>query len=260
MKIFKKFLFVFFIALLGSAIIKNSFFDTPTKIFKKFSKQINELNQESITANLYSKERVLTYKIYYMSLIPMGTLKLSTLPGKDETNFSIFASTKDSYLDDFVNASIEINSHFNNKTLLPYLFNETTLVRGKKKFKEIEFDRRELVASIGDRKIKIYKDTYDCLGVFINMIGMPFELNKSRTSNLLSKDEIYNLTAEPIKFLDETAQLIVSIDREEFNSLHGARFYVWITNGSSRIPLLFKSWTPVGYVSVVLNSIEIKED
>lgn len=257
-KAFKKIILIAVIMLIVAAIIKNSFYDTPSRSIKLISYNLHKLNQNDLETNIFNTKKKLVYKIYYWSLIPLGEFSLSTEPTLDTILFSIKSTTEDSYMDRFIQASISIESYLDKKDRLTSFSREITNVRGKEKIKELKFDRKNLIVIRNDTKTKIFKDTCDWLGSFINMLVLPFELGKPTSFKLLSKDEIYDFTAEPVEFRGDSIKILVNVERDDFTSIHGAKFFVWITSGNARVPLVFKGWTPFGYLSAVLSEIEIE--
>jgi len=249
-------MFSFWIILFFSilALLKGSIYDTPQRCYDTAAAVLGK-NGERAAAAL-SGDYTLVYKIYYFSLIPMGTFKISKTQRREGPVFTGEALTDDSFADIFVHASMHMESHFNGKSGMPYRYVETTRVRDKIKQKTIVFDHAERIASYGDMKIKIYEDTCDPLGAFVKALHFPFVGTSEYSIDLLSKKTIYLLSAKKSHESKEFFEILVDVRRENRTSSHGATFKVWLTS-AGRIPLVFKSWTPAGYVSVVIEKIEI---
>ena len=237
------------------ALLKDLIYDTPQRCYDTASAAIGSNGGRA--AEVLGGDYTLVYKIHYFSLIPLGTFKISRTDRGVGPVFTGEALTDDSFADIFVDASIRIESHFSRESDMPYRYVETTRVRDKIKVKEIEFDRTEKIASLGDKKIKIDENTCDPLGAFVKALDLPFLEDREYLVGLLAKKTIYRLTAKKTRPSKEFFEALVDVRREDGTSSHGATFKVWLTSGAERIPLLFKSWTPAGYMSVVLEKIEI---
>ncbi len=237
------------------ALLKNFIHDTPQRCYATVAGAIGKNGKRA--AEVLDGDYTLVYKISYFSLIPMGTFKISKTERRKGPVFTGEALTDNTFIDIFVQASIRVESHFSREFNMPYRYVETSKVRDKIVTKEIEFDRAGKIAFREDMKIRIYADTYDPLGAFVKALNLPFDGDREYAINFLSKKSIYLLTAKKTHQSKEFFEILVDVRRENRTSSHGATLKVWLTSGAGRIPLLFKSWTPAGYVSVVLEKIEI---
>ncbi|GEM_PF-3174743 len=256
LKKIKIFLLVFFLGLVVSGIIKDKFFDAPQNCLKK---TMPLASKNDINTNVLMTDKTLVYKMYFWSLIPMGELHYSTQTGASDIVFSFEALTKNSFIEKFITAQARVESYFSKEDLLPYKYAERTEVKGKVKQKEVLYDRVNLLSVQGDKKIKIYPDTYDPIGAFVHMLTLPLEPNKDHNIPFLIGYDMYIFKAKLINTTRGIDEVSIDMRRQNLTSSHGGRLHVWITSDNKRVPLLFKSWTPVGYASVVLDKVLIKQ-
>jgi hypothetical protein len=236
---------VFFTA---TAFLKDVLYDTPQRVVRLAS-AVKGMESYS-----------LSYKIYYMSLIPVGTLKMSRRISSIGPIYAAEASTEASPADIFVRAKASLESVFDAQTNLPLRYTEMTTVNGSVKKKEIEFDRENGIAISFDQKVRINENTYDPLGAFAAAIDFPYADENDHLLGLLSKESLYFLKAKKVGFSKDFIEVAIYVAREDLTSSHGATLQAWLTNDSPRFPLVIKSWTPIGYASGVLDKVEIHED
>jgi hypothetical protein len=254
LKKIKIFLMILIVGLICTGIAKDKIFDTPENAYKKLG---FFADQNNLDTNIFGISRVLTFKLYYWSLIPMGELRFVTNASRQDTIFSAEALSKGSFVGNFITASARIESHFSKKDdLLPYKYVETTNVKGIIKTKEVLYDRQALLSIRGKKKTRISKDTYDPLGAFIHMLALPLETGESSDILFISGGDLYNLRAALLKEGPRIMEVLVDIKRQNLTSSHGGTLHVWVSNDDRRIPLAFKSWTPAGYASAILNKVE----
>ncbi len=239
----KQYIVLFFLLLLFIAFIKDKAIDTPARA------------KRMIDDNRLAADKFLNYRINYGVLFPIGILRLEKKAFPDSNMYSIEANTRDSIIELFTSAKFRIESYFS-KEGLPYLYLESSDVIGDKKDKKIYFDQDNLLASRDDAKIKLDEPTYDPLGAFIYLISRRLETGTTRKVPCLSKQVLYIMKGDVIEVKNGVAKIAIDIRRQDRTSNHGASFYVWVTADEKRIPLVFKSWTPIGYVTVILEKPE----
>jgi len=239
-------LLMFILVLIVAGIIKDKVFDTPENCLKKLR-----------SLSMQDNPKVLTYKMYFWSLIPMGELTFETSKSDAGTVFSAQAVTKSSFLEKFMTASARVESHSDREDLLPYKYVERTEVKGKIKEKEVLYDRERLLAIRGDKKIKIPEGTYDPLGAFVRLLALRPEKDIEHNILFISGGDLYNLKAMVMSEKQGIKEISIDMRRANKTSSHGATFSVW-TTADNGLPLAFKSWTPVGYASVVLDKLEVQ--
>lgn len=237
-------------------VIKDKIFDTAQNCKKKTD--IPSIFPESKT-NIFETPRILVYRLYFWSLIPVGELRISTRPQDSSIVFAAEVDSAKSFVERFVVAKAGVESHFSKKDLLPYKYVERTEVNGKIKEKEVLYDRENLLAIQGERKIRIAKDTMDPLGAFIQMLTLSLEQGKDVAIPFMSGGDLYNFKVTSLHADAGVEEVRIDIKRKNLTSSHGGYLHVWLTRDHSRIPLVFKSWTPAGYASVVLDRIETDE-
>ncbi|MBI5873606.1 MAG: DUF3108 domain-containing protein [Candidatus Omnitrophica bacterium] len=243
----KRYFLVILAFFLICGILKDMIFDTPLRA---------KNNIGSLSSAV--SHRVLVYKMYYGSILPIGTLNFAYTSKEDTDIYSAQATTLGSFIEKFIEASARIETHFLKKNGLPYQYIETTVVKDKQKSKEIFFDQENLLVTRDDRKIKIAEPTYDPLGAFVHLLTLPLEKGVIHQVRCLAEDVVYIMKGDVVFVSGGVAKISIDIRRDGQPSGHGASFDAWITDDNSRSPLVFKSWTPVGYVSVVLNKVEVQ--
>ncbi|MGE5279818.1 MAG: DUF3108 domain-containing protein [Deltaproteobacteria bacterium] len=200
-------------------------------------------------------DRTLTYRIYLGSLIPFGTITITRTRRDGAPAYAIEALSRGSVAHAFIDARAAFASLFDAATGMPQRYVETTRVNGKTKSKSIIFDRQTLTAASGERRIKITPQTYDPVGGFMAVLERPFTDNRTETVEMLSKRDIYVLKAHKKARTDGALKVGIDVHRADATSNHGATFDVWLTREQPRVPLLFRSWTPAGFVTVILTDI-----
>lgn len=252
----KIFILELFLVLVISGIAKDKFLDTPLNCLKKLKSQPA---QNDIDTNIFKTNKTLVYKMYFWSIIPMGELRYSAQTKESDVVFSFEALTNKSFVERFITAHASVESYFSKKDLLPYKYAERTEVNGKVKQKEVLYDRINLLSVQGDKKIKIYRDTYDPVGAFVHMLSLSLEPNKDYNIPFLSGYDMYIFKAKLLNREHGIDEVSIDMRRQNLTSSHGGNLHVWITADNNRIPVLFKSWTPVGYASVVLDKVLIEQ-
>jgi len=241
-----KYLLIAVAAFIIVAIAKNEFTDSP-KIALKIAKQSTGFSN----VNLLEK-KTLVYNLYYNALIPMGKLSFSVVLDENLIHLSAQATTNNTFIENFIKAQASLESDVSKESYLPLSSRERTIVSGKEKIKETRYDFNELLAQKNDLKIKINDDTHDPVGAFFHLLSLPYNLGESRIVKFLSDTEIYTMKATMVSAKDSIEEFSLEIKIEDLSSNKGARLHMWTTEGNDRIPLVFKGWTPVGYVCAIL--------
>jgi hypothetical protein len=252
-------LLIGFVILVALAVIKDKIFDTPEKSKHQIEVFLGKSAKKDLVFNIFGSNKELVYKMYYWSLIPLGEFKFVTKVDDLGNQFSLQATTDKSFAEKIIKANARVTSYFSKNIQLPYKYEERTEVKGKVKTKEIIFDQANLITTREDKKFKIPTDTYDPVSAFVQALIMPLTKGSEQKIKMVSGEELYILKATVIKEDSGIAEVILDIKRENLTSSHGANFHVWITQDSARIPLVFKSWTPAGYASVVLDRVELEK-
>lgn len=230
-----------------AAIAKDVFFDTPAS-----GKQKLDLSLKKHSGSI----KTLTYRMHFLSLLPMGTLEFTTQSSGTETMLIFEASPRGGIMQDKIAASARLESHLSQDGDLPLRYVERTKYKEKMKDKTIDFDRKNCIAVRGERKIKIPQDTYDPVSAFHKILHRELAKGDRYSVRCISEDVIYVLSADVQDDTGGMLKILMEIKREDGTSGHGARFTVWVVKGAENmfLPVLFKSWTPVGYASVILDS------
>ena len=241
MKLFKKILLSIVILSVVIAVVKDKFFDTTGFALSRLAK--------AETARMPSE---LVYRMYYWSVLPLGLLSFSNDHSEDDIIYSVKADTRGGLLEKFIKTSASMESQVTKNNNLPYQYNEITVYREKTKQKKILFDQASLMVTRGERKIKLKQPTYDPVGAFAYLLTLTLKKGDVYKIPLLSEDDIYIMEAKGLEEKNGILKLSIDVKRENGTSSHGANFHVWVATDRHNSPILFKSWTPVGYASVVL--------
>ena len=234
-------IFFVFIGTMLIALAKDLLLDYPSRVVKRLE-----------PGNLKSAK--IEYRMYYLSLIPIGQLELKMDFLEPSVFFSVEAQTKKGVFESSLDAKAALETIANQDHFLPTVYREKTVYRGKVKIKSIQFFREEGFAQRGDRKIKIEFDVRDPLTGFFYLLSRDFKSLSVYETRILSEDVIYILRARLIDTKGSYMKLAMDIFRADGKSGKNFFFNVWITNDGRCIPFLFKSWTPVGYATVVLQN------
>lgn len=233
-------------------IFKDVFLDTPFLTRKKLEATLKKNGGTPET---------LFYRLYFLSLLPMGMLEFSIKSSSEGSVLSLEATPKNGILQNSVKASARLESYLPKDSDLPYRYVEKTKYKEKTKDKIIDFDTKNLIAIRGERKIKTPPDTYDPVSAFYKILRQKIVKGERYSVRCISEDVIYLLAAEVQDNADGLFKIHMEIKREDGTPGHGAQFFVWVAPGPEGVflPVLFKSWTPVGYASVTFERIENKK-
>jgi hypothetical protein len=91
------------------------------------------------------------------------------------------------------------------------------------------------------------------------MLTLALEKGKDVYIPFMSGGDIYNFKVTSLNVSEGIEEVLIDIKRKNLTSSHGGNLHVWITVDNARTPLVFKSWTPVGYASVVLDRVELEK-
>ncbi len=226
------------------AIAKDSILDTPSQALCRYKKMYSE-----------TKPSKIVYRMFYWSILPLGTLTFVTEQTNDEFASSVEANPVGGILGGRIEASAKLESRAHKQNRLPYVYNEVTLYKNKLKKKTILYDQEKLIVTRGERKIQLASTTFDPIGAFSYLLDQRLYRGCVYNIPLLAEDDIYTMEAKGIEENQGLVKVEITIKRANGTSSHGAHFYVWVIADKYNVPILFKSWTPVGYASVVLESI-----
>lgn len=243
MKNLKRIILSILFGLVLVGIAKDRFLDTPAAVLKKIYP--GPVFGESGSSFVFD--------IYYASLLPFGTLTFSTRTQGNKIVYSIEATPVGGILGRRIDAAARLEA-FMSQDGWSDQYLETTRYRQKTKTKTIDFDRHALVAARGNKKIKIPKDTFDPLGGFMSLLSLPLGTGP-QSIKCLAEDVIYEMRATVIDSRNGISHIFVEIQRGDGSPGHRASFHVWV-HEKTRVPLVFKSWTPAGYATVILDKIE----
>ncbi len=255
-----KFILIFLcLFLVVLSVVKDKTLDSPAAAYKK-AKRLLQVAVTVGKANDFTfKTRKITYNVYFLSIFPVGKMHFLVKREQDEDIYSLQVTTVNSWINRFIEADASVETHLDKESFLSRRYLEKTDVRGKVKTKEIVFDHNNLIAERDDVKMRIPEGICDPVGAFVQAITAVYVDQKVHEFKFLSKEKIYILKSSLYSEKNGLYELHLEMFREDSSSNHGARVHVWVTADEGRIPLLFKSWMPAGYGSVVIDSIEIMD-
>jgi len=209
-------------------------------------------------SELFLHDKTMMYDVVYNSVAPIGRLTITTRRTEEGVDLRASVTTQGTPIGSLLKARAEISSLLDPVTFAPRQYKEFTEVKGKKKIKIFQFDYENLLMREGERIVSIDEDVRDVLSAFFMLLSQT-PSRETLTSTFISKRELYTITMTPLGQKRTAAAYQVDIQRANKTSNHGGRFSVWVAKNSTRTPVLFKSWTPVGYFSVILTEIRSDE-
>ncbi|MFH0876712.1 MAG: DUF3108 domain-containing protein [Candidatus Omnitrophota bacterium] len=239
-----------------AAFLKNALLDTPKGRLLATAKLQEKLKSNRAETNVFDQDKRFFYRIYYFALIPMGRLSFQTQASGEETHCVIEATSQGSIAQFFVQARARLQSDLDKKTRQTVKYSEQTIVNGEVKTKEIVFDHGKLLATRDGAKIRIPEQTHDPLGAFLTTLALPLDFGVQKMVLFLTKEVIYAMRSEVVRVENGIVELLLDAHRLDRSSNHGTTMRIWMTDDSLRIPLVFKSWTPAGFFSAVLEKAE----
>jgi len=207
---------------------------------------------------VFFRDKTLVYDVIYACVVPLGRLTITTRHNDEVCSLRAAVATEGAPLGAVLKARAEIGSLLDPKTLAPRQYTEYTEVKGKKKTKVFLFDKGQGIVRQGKRSIKIGEEVRDALSAFFLLLSQT-PSSKPLTSTFISKKELYTISLTPLQQKTLVAAYAVDIKRANGTSTHGGRFTVWIAKNATRTPVVIRSWTPAGYLSVLLREIRSDE-
>ena len=260
MKIIKRILVFICVAMLIN-IMFLSMQNNPQRIKKTIvSKQQANEQISSSSEWLWTPGRAFTFQIVYMNFFSPGTARL-VVQGK-ETYKKIpvlrleALLQPNSFIKSIYDAHMSLASAVTVDDKRPVWYREKSVTPEKNKLKEILFDLDANIAERDGMKFAIPGDVSDPLSVFFNFLDSDFLENKKIVLELFSKEEVYEFSATPLTRKDGIFTVTGQVRRKDRSSHHGAKFTMWILDGTQKIPLLIKLITPAGFVYLRLIELQ----
>ena len=245
-------------ALLAFVIVREVVFRSPQAAVSRLA-DYNIVARRDTVREIFFRDKTLVYDVIYASVVPLGRLTITTRHNAKVCSLRARVSTQGTPLGTVLKARAEIASLLDPQTLAPRQYREYTEVKGKKKTKVFLFDLEEMVVRQGERTVKIEEGVRDVLSAFFLLLSRTPSAELLQAT-FISKKELYTITLTPLQQKTLVAAYQVDIRRADGTSTHGGRFTVWIAKNATRTPVLFKSWTPAGHMSVLLREIRSDEE
>ncbi len=260
-KVFIVFLVIVFVVIFATVCI-NMFNNNPYFIAKNLKYKIEQTKNDKFKDYsdwLWQENRAFTFDVVYMNIFSAGRARLSVKGNnyfKDVAAFNLDAIMEPSdFLKKLYNAKMTITDAVAQDTKVSLWYRELSSTPEEEETKEIIFDPKTNIAEREGIKFKIPDFTYDPLSAFFNLLDAKFNIGEPIVLNLLSKEEIYEFKATPIELKNNIYKLQGEVYRQDRSSTHGARFTLWIKNGSVRVPLLVRVVSAAGPVYLRLKNV-----
>jgi len=251
----KKILFIFFILILIAVFIA-----------------LNNNNPEVIIAKLIKKGNIgageLRYRINFLGVLPVaeaiiGVEKTQNYNGQKVYHLSASAKTLKS-VSKILSGEALLDSFVDIERLSPIAFKQRLRVSGKSDVdKEIIYDQKQGIMSMGDVNRQIPAGTQDPLSAIFSLRQMDFDKIKEFEMNINTNQKNYILKgrAAPKEIIIEgktykTVILEASISRRDKNPYHKSRIKMVLLRGKENTPILINVFAS----GVLLNAqlIDIK--
>jgi len=225
----------------------------PSKILKSVSTK---------DSKIFDVGTELVYSVKYMNIIPAGyaIFKTKGVTRVDNNKVYILELKAETagLVGVFYKAKAVIESLMDQDRLYTYKYAEDLYLPDEHKNKVIFYDQKRNIARRKEHKVKILPNTQDPLSCIFYLRTQEFEAGKKFNINILSKEENYLMRVNVLDKKDDISKLSIKVARQDGSSHHGGKFFVWISNDSSKAPLLIKASTKLGSVSLRL--IDIKRN
>jgi hypothetical protein len=210
----------------------------------------------------------LRYRIKLFGLLPLAEATIRAEKAEEyrgEKVYHLSASAKTiKMVSKFLKGEASLDSFVDMQGLSPIAFKQRVRVSGKSDVdKEIIYDQRQGIMSIGDVHRQIPAGTQDPLSAIFSLKKMDFDKIKEFEMNINTNQKNYILkgraTSKEIAIKGKTykiAFLEVSISRRDKNPYHKSRIKMVLLRGKENTPVLIKVFA--GGVSLSAQLIDIK--
>ena len=227
---------------------------------------------EVIVTNLLKKARLesgnLVYKVYFFGFIPVGEARIKketaeTYNGQDVYRLSATASSA-RYLSKIFSATAELDSYIDRQTFNPLFFRQKTKLPNKgESIKEIRYDQKNNIMTIGTTRRQIMPDTQDPLSAVYNLRRIDFNKAREFKINLNTNQKNYLMAGE-VKIRGviagrEILKLIIAeaeIKRSDGNPHHKSRISIALLEERQNAPVFIKIFASGAIINAKLVDIE----
>lgn len=240
-------------------------------LFLVFVAQYNS-NPKIIISELFNKGDIksgeLRYKIYLLGVLPIGDAflgdeKIEEYKGQKVYHLSATAQSSRIFSRLFSGSAI-LDSYVDMQQFNPMSFRQRLQVSGKKDIdREIIYDQKQSIMSIGGTRRQIFPDTQDPLSVVFNLRRMDFDKNKEFEMNINTNQKNYILkgTAEQKELsINKKIYKIVltkaEIKRRDKNPYHQSTIAMVLLKEKGNIPILIKVFAGGILINAKLVDIE----
>lgn len=195
---------------------------------------------------------VLRYRINVFGLLPAGEAilsigKIEDFEGKKVYHLTAEAKSLRLY-SGFINASAILDSFVDVASLNTMLFKQRLSLKGKEDvYKEVYYNQKEGIMTIGDVKREILPNTQDPLSAVLNLINYDFEKINKLQMNINTNQKNYMLSGdvknEEISLNKNKYTLVFAkaeIKRRDKNPYHKSNVTIVMLKEKGNLPVLIK--------------------
>jgi len=245
-----------------SSVAVNCYRNNPQRIFAKIQDQVTATDRQEFNSFqdwLWKTDRAFVFDVIYMNMSSTGTTTMKVVeqtPFDGNQAYVLEAVMQpNQFIKSAYDAKMSIRSIVSQKEKASLFYQEKTTTPEKTKIKEIVFNPAQEIAERDGIKFKIPALTFDPLSVFFAFLDREFTIGKPIVLNLLSKEEIYEFSIEPIELASDIFTLKGEVRRKDRSSAHGAKFTIWVLNQKTKVPLLAKISSAAGPIYIRLVAV-----
>lgn len=236
----KKWVILFIVSLVLSLTFIIQSNNSPKVIISKLAKKGNIRTGE------------LRYRIYLFGIVPVGEAVFESEKVENYRDKKVYrlkaAAQSLELFSKFFRGSAILDSFVDVEELNPIAFKEKLIVSGKPDtVKEITYDQKNGIMSIGDVKRQIFPNTQDPLSAMFNIRRMDFSKVKEFEMNINTNQKNYILKGEAqekaILINKQTYEIVlvkVEIRRHDNNPYHNSKMDIVLLEEKENIPIFIK--------------------
>jgi len=232
----------------------------------------NNSNPKAINSRLARKGDIrsgeLTYRVYLLGIVPVGEATLyapkrEEYKGQKVFHLSAYARSLKLFLK-FFSGEANLDSYIDTQEFNPILFKQRIIVSGKPDInKEIVYDQKNGIMSIGDIRRQILPNTNDPLSVVFKLRGIDFDKVKELELNLNTNQKNYIMkgtaTQQDILINNRPLKITVlkaDISRRDKNPYHKSNITMILLKEEENIPVLIKVFASGMFINAKLVDIK----
>lgn len=227
------------------------------------------IKRNNLQNKLSAKSYNLAFMVDFQGLIPAGQARLENKGEEFYQDKKVYHLSARAYPLDFYtkffNAQVQIDSYVDIDKLYTLKFKQSFILPNKtKQEKEVLYDQSKNFMELKGVKRQILPDTQDPLSAIFYIQHQNLELGKVLDLNINTNQKNYQLYAKVIGRQEYALEakkigvwvLSVIIRRRDNNPYHKTKMKLWLLDNPSKIPILIKTMSNIGWVSARLISID----